>query len=522
MNKLSNISQRLSIISGLDFYSFFIFAVVGMFQVASWGRFPLFLDCYYHLSVVRGFHDAGGWVGTAFWEYAPFGRPHLYPPLIHILELSVYKLGYELISVARLFDFLIYPIFLFGTWFVIRRTFSASLAFFNLFLIFSSYSLYLSIINNIPFSLAFLFGFFTFYFFEQRRLLSAFLSLTFAFYSHSLVPWLFILALFLYVFFDRQGMKFLLKIVFCAFLAASPLLYHQLKFISFVRFVKVPDFYFAQVSPLLCILALMGLWLAFQKKGRYRFMIALTLSLIFLFVTHRHRLFSGQGLIPLCFFGAIVLDDAWKQLFLKQSRLWRVLFWCGSIFLFHFFSMWILSSPFTQGHSMIRGDSPLANWLGLSREYQTCEDVSVYDGERVHEIVRLIEANSKGGDIIFSNYNYAGGMLALFAHRATSNAMLAEVRPFQPFDEIAYARLILWFKEPSGEFPKGLSFVIKKYGLKKIGETELVYLYLNEKSYFRRKMIPAQLPFRFCLSVFLFAFFAIVFESLTKIKVDIP
>ncbi len=521
MNKTSSISQRLSRVSGWDFYSYFIFGVIVLFQVGSWSRFPLFIDCYYHLSVMMGFNDAGGWVGTAFWEYAPFGRPHLYPPFFHILGLSVYKLGLGLIGVARLFDVLIYPAVLFSVWYVIRRLFSSLLAFFSLFLIFSSYPLYLSVISNIPFSLAFIFGMFSFYFFEKKKLLSAFLSLALAFYSHSLLPWLFVLALFFYVFFDRKGIGFFLRVTSLSVAAALPLFYHQIKFISFVQFVKVPDCNFVELNPLLWVLALPGIWVALKKKGRYLFMVALALSFLILIASYRHRLFSGLGLVSVCFFGAVVLEEVFNKVSQRAGRFRKVMFWCVAVLVFHFFSIWILSSPFIKGHNIIRGNSPLANWLGVGNNYYVLQDISVYYPETIQEVVDLIEANSKEDDIIFSNYNYAGGMLALFAHRATSTGMLGEVRPFSSLDAAAHARLILWFKEPDGGFPAELSPLIDKYGLKKLGETELVYIYLNDRSQVKRQIMPARVPYWLCLFCVLMACSIVVFEARAKIKVDI-
>src|SRR5512136_318206 len=95
-------NKKLSI-SHWDFYSCVIFFIAIFFQVLQWPRLPLFIDCYYHLSVAQGFSDAGGWVGRAFWEYAPYGRPHLYPPFFHILELFLYKSGLDFITIARFF-----------------------------------------------------------------------------------------------------------------------------------------------------------------------------------------------------------------------------------------------------------------------------------------------------------------------------------------------------------------------------------------------------------------------------------
>jgi hypothetical protein len=92
--------------------------------------------------------------------------------------------------------------------------------------------------------------------------------------------------------------------------------------------------------------------------------------------------------------------------------------------------------------------------------------------------------------------------------------MLAEVRPFYPFDEISSARFILWFKDPEGGFPLYLTQAIEKYKLKKIGETELVYFYENEKCFFKRKVVASSLPMSACFFFFFLAFAGIILDTL--------
>ena len=81
----------------------------------NWPKYPLFIDIYYHLNVMRGFDSAGGIVTHAFWELAPEGTVHLYPPLFHLLLLIPYKLGMDVLSISKLFSLLSFPALL-ATW----------------------------------------------------------------------------------------------------------------------------------------------------------------------------------------------------------------------------------------------------------------------------------------------------------------------------------------------------------------------------------------------------------------------
>jgi hypothetical protein len=500
------VAPEKKIFSRWDIYSYVILAVVLLFQVASWFKMPMFLDCYYHLSVMRGFNDAGGWVGTAFWEDAPVGRPHLYPPFFHLLELLFFKAGLGPIAIARLFDILIYPLFLFAVWHVLKNLYSLRLAFFSLFLLTSSYTLYLALLNNTPFTLAFIFGFLSYYSFVKSRYLASLLWLALSFYTHSLMPWLIVLAILLDCFFHAQERKYFFRVWLGALLLASPLLVHQLKFLNFVRTFRAVEFYYAELDPLLYLLALGGGILVVKSRRPATFFLALTLSLSLLLFTHRNRFLSGHGLIPLSLLAAVCLDEVWERLTRQGRLIFKVIFLSVLLFMFQLFTPLVCFTPLKKGPQLLT-TTWLGEQTGLSTYFTSSKEKSVYYPKFMNEIVRLVREKTSEDDILFSNFSYAGGMVAVLSHRATSTAMLAEVRPFRPFDRIAFARFIVWFKDPEGGFSPYLAQAIEKYKLKKIGETELIYLYENEQSRFKRNVVASRLPLGLCF-VFLFSAFA--------------
>ena len=59
--------------------------VVAIATAASYELYPLFIDTYYHMGVIEGFRQAGGITTRAFWEMAPGGRVHIYPPSLHVI-----------------------------------------------------------------------------------------------------------------------------------------------------------------------------------------------------------------------------------------------------------------------------------------------------------------------------------------------------------------------------------------------------------------------------------------------------
>ncbi len=86
------------------YFSWVIIAAFGLLQLLRSVVLPQFMDIYYHLQVAWGFLQSGGYSGWDFWEYAPFGRPHIYPPLFHILLALLMKLRFSAILLAKLFE----------------------------------------------------------------------------------------------------------------------------------------------------------------------------------------------------------------------------------------------------------------------------------------------------------------------------------------------------------------------------------------------------------------------------------
>lgn len=187
-------------------------------------------------------------------------------------------------------------------------------------------------------------------------------------------------------------------------------------------------------------------------------------------------------------------------------------FWATVMFVFFVFTPLVVISPLKKFPVFLYG-----SWIAPASDstegiYAEKGGTFYYPG-LIDEAVRTVQQNSSQDDILFSNYNYGGGIISALSHRATSGAMLLEVLPFQDLDALKAARFVLWFKDPEGIFPPGLSDAIRHYGLKKAAETQLVYLYANEGSTFKKKVVRARVPFGVCVLILAGVFFLIVFDS---------
>src|SRR6185436_3212168 len=92
-----------------DRASWCLIALHTVLLLSWWPLLPWFVDLYYHMNVLEGFRQAGGVALHDFWEFAPAGRPHLYPPALHVALLSFDWLPMGVITRARLASVLPYP-----------------------------------------------------------------------------------------------------------------------------------------------------------------------------------------------------------------------------------------------------------------------------------------------------------------------------------------------------------------------------------------------------------------------------
>jgi hypothetical protein len=489
---LEHLRQRLA--SRWDFYAAALLCAWTLLLVPSWPRLPYFMDAYYHFSVMRGFLDAGGWVGSAFWEAAPVGRPHLYPPLFHFLGCAVLGAGAPVLFVARLFAFLIYPLFLLVFWRGARRLTSDRTAFLFLLMLAASVPLYISIENNMPFSLAMLFGFGAVLSHRRGRWRTAGILLAAAFYTHTLMAVVTALAFFLAAGLEaRKGGRRATASLVLGGVLAAPFLWHQVAFHAYYAFRRTLEFSSAQISIPLYFLALAGVARAWRRGDGGRAFVVLYAAMAVLWVTNRDRLLSGQGLVPVCFFAAAALDDVWERVAARRP-VGRWIFWVLLVGLFFMATPMIgisVSAPGDRARVKAELSSPLRD-LGGVEGVGSVKGKSLYHPRFVRELVDLVKERTRPEDILYSNFPYAGGMVAVLAHRATSNVMLAEVRPWASFDAGRAARWVIWFKEGSlGETVRNPPDFLFSSGLVEVAETDLAWFFENPAAPTGRRVIPA-------------------------------
>lgn len=460
-----------------DLYSLavvFLFVLLGALQ---WNVLPRSIDMYYHLSVVEGFRRAGGWTGDAFWEYAPVGRPHLYPPLLHFLLLGLRGLGLGVIDAGRTVDAALPPLVLASVWGFARHLYSRRTAFFAVLVWSSVYSLYLSAFIFPANSLAFAIALGTLALYHGRRYAAAAFAAALVFYAHGFMGWFTLLAALFYESFGRSrpGPPPRAAWASCAaaVLLAAPLLWHEASHRVFFSSFPVAEDDRWQFSAAVCALCVPGLWLAARRRGRYLFPICFAAGMSPLFYLHPGRFISGYGASPIVFLAAFALEKGYEKI---PGRLFAPL---AALFLI----LWNPAVDFRQASKKWSVEAPASTLVkGVYRpDRDDPRLATIYFDGPMKEISGLLARNSSPGDILWCNMSYAGAMIASTNGLATSTATLAEVSPYRTFDPFAAAKLLLWFKNPDGSAPGDMAAAVSRYGLNPAGETELAYLWINPK-----------------------------------------
>ena len=166
--------NRIRKISGWRYAILGIITLFTVLLIMRWQSLPVFLDSYYHSSCMTGFKDAGGIVLHDFWEYAPTGRPHLYPPLFHVILLGLSALGVPVLTIMRLACVVIYPLVLFTISWVVTKLYNDRSAFFTVLAASLPYTFFLNTITAIPSSISMIILVLLFYTVETRKTICGF------------------------------------------------------------------------------------------------------------------------------------------------------------------------------------------------------------------------------------------------------------------------------------------------------------------------------------------------------------
>ena len=488
----------------------------------NWERFPLFVDIYYHLNVMRGFDAAGGIVDHAFWELAPAGTAHLYPPLFHLLLLIPYKMGFGILSIARFFSIASFLSLLATLSFVSNRLFSPKTGFFVTSAAVIPYTFFLKSTITVPVSLSLVFILLAFYALENKKNIACPLLISCAFYTHLGIPWLGVLAFLIYGIMKKDIFRRVLSAVLAGLLFSAPVIInilvnrHSLENPLGIRVTENELFEF---YPFIYVFAVLGLSMLKDARIKERgiFFIAIFLGFLPLAFNYRYRFLSGEGLLPVIFFAGLGLEktyDLLERSFSEKGIGRRLALPCFvSLFIvINIFSPTVSSyTPATHGQSgteFFFRDSTVDNLLLPYKKHVRPFEINFVDPE-AKEWAKVIKNKTAPDDIICSNYAYIGGMLSALTGRPNAARTFFEIKkPEAPINEFGSSKLAVFLRETDGNYDMAaLKKLTGKYGFKTVAETDKAVVLLKDgifKSSPTRPVVKTGIAFSALFCVFLF------------------
>ena len=432
----------------LRYFPWMVLAFFAALWCARWFLFPLVLDPYYHLFIAQQINAAGGIFAFETWEYAPVGRWHLYPPVLHLILSGLLKLGFSPISAIRLLTALLPVCLLLTLFLVARRLFTPAIALSVLGMAVTPFSFHLHSGITLAASLAMIEMLWLYAAVEDGRILAAGCLIGLLCYTHLGLPWVGLISIVVYAFCEKGHRQTVLKSCW-GFLLALPwwwhLAAHRAAFSPFPRYENE----LLELSPFVILLAIAGIIFCLRLKGKFCWLLACWAGFLPFSYNHRYRWLCGEGLLPLFLLAGIgfwkLSEWVSRQVNggqAKSARVSALLFlalWVACVL----FSPTVLTTP--AGFKVRWPDSAfwhLLNAPGLARKAID----STFYSPQTEALIQAVKADTQEGEILWSNAPYALGLVASIAQRPMSSAMLNEVAPAAKINPLRSAGWIVWFK----------------------------------------------------------------------------
>lgn len=488
-------SQTQSANLNWKLYSQVLLGIFLFIQVLRWSVSPQFIDIYYHLLTAWGFIQSGGYTGWDFWQYAPVGRMHIYPPLFHLILALFIKLGVQKILLIKILEVVLPVVFLCLLYSVIATFYSIRLSFLVLLFIGSSFSFYLSLSNYLPATLAMVFGLLCLERLFRQDTLRGSIFLALCFYTHIGLSYFFALSFILYGIFCKEDRRGFVVSVICAVILSAPVIFKQVAALKFISISGVSnENKFCEFKVVDSLLGIVGLVAVSRMRKRYLLFIGFFLASL-IFLAYPYRFFSGQGYLSIVLLSALAVDFLYERLTARMPGSGRYLL-IALILYCVFLSPTVVMSQRAgnnrQTYSVFTFDSVVVNTFSMQHHERISTLLSVFPQKELLSAADIIKAHSKENDIIFSEIYSIGVELASLSGRATANRLFPEIKSAGEFDPIAASKIIILLQDYD---PLYFNSLLRKYNLRKIGENRLFVLYENPLCKVSSQLEKASVPY---------------------------
>ena len=461
-----------------------ILCLYASFMIIQWQNLPLFLDMFYHLKVAQEFAQAGKICTYNFWEYAPSGMPHIYPPLLHVIMAIFLKIGIDGIMLTKLISIVSPIVLLSSIYYVIKKTICAKIAFFILLSITYSRLFITTLSFTAPATIAMALLLYALLLIYQRNILLSVVILGIIHYMHTGVGISSLIFIVLLRLFRVISIKDSIILITTPILIASPWLYHVfkgLREITFKNSANMPITIY--IFPY--AFAAVGIFAKIDRKIKAT-LLAFSIALIFYSIFYPFRAFTSQfatGIYMFSGIGLTALFDKLNRLLEKFSTIKKYkLLISGSIIFVSILTSF--SIIFYNKSIKINNNDSIISTIPFII-YNKPNDVissNIYDKKDIRSLSKYVYENTKKGEIIWSNYRYLAGLLSIETGRPTATSMLLEVRPNKKHG-LTNVSLVFIIKDNNwhknifkNTIEKGFSIV----GTEMIDQ-EILYVMLNKK-----------------------------------------
>ncbi len=427
-----------------DALSVFYISLTIIFLIIKWYIYPIFIDIYYHIAAMQGYNLAGGITLNAYWEYAPFGRVQLYPPLLHLFMLSLLKLGIPITFIAQFISFVMFPLTLIVLWLVLRGIFNKKTAFFSVILLGSMVPfLWQSAVTSAA-SLTQILGLIAFYSIEKDKKIATPIILTLLLYSHIAIPYFYLVSFLVYAFFRKERRKLILVSILISLAAFSPWLIHLLRNIQYLHpnnALAQKDMRVPMPTPVYLFLwgfGAIGAFFSVKNKNKYLWPLILLVILIPIAFFYPNRFWDVHSFIPLSILSSFGIYYIYIFLTQRNGNAGIII---GHIILFTTLFIVLLTIPVANvgrisSISLRKAVIPALikidknNKELLNRKPGKGKAASILNKRNI-SLATFIKLNSKEGDTIYIPNGALADFTFALSGRAVSSGMLKEVQPYK-------------------------------------------------------------------------------------------
>ena len=318
----------------VDYISLTFILVQLFILVLNWSHLPTAeLDTPYHLLMGKMFSDYDTVMLWDYYEYAPTGRPHLYPPLEHILLWWMHDItGADWWNIGRFISLIQYPLPLFTVWFFSRKLFNPVTALASLVFLSISEDFWFWQVSVAPTALIVSLFPLYLYSFYRKKVFTSIILLSSFLYLHLGLPYVIIFSTFIFSLFSlyktREYLKQFAVVTGASALIFLPWIIHILMYRDWLssssRQVFDPFSILVGINILTAVFFILGVWKCLKESRiDLRYLLVLSTAIGFLAIALYGWRYKMHSPIINCIVGGIGFELVYTRIMAKTAPVSR-------------------------------------------------------------------------------------------------------------------------------------------------------------------------------------------------------